>query len=74
MKMDLIHKPDRGNVVPDALSRHEEFKAIRTIQTLWLIFTGEENLWCKIQDGYITYPKAQKLLGELRKSKVLEEV
>ena len=44
MKVDLIHKPDRGNVVPDALSRREEFQAMRTIQTLWLMCAGEGNL------------------------------
>ena len=44
MKVDLIHKLDCGNVVPDALSRQEEFQAMRTIQTLWLMSTGEGNL------------------------------
>ena len=65
---------DCGNVVPDALSRREEFQAMRTIQTLWLMCAGEGNLWCKIREGYINYPEAQKLLDELRKSKVLKEV
>ena|ERR1700737_729989 len=44
MKVDLIYKPDRGNVVPDALSKREEFQAMRTIQTLWLMCAGERNL------------------------------
>ena len=44
MKVDLIHKADRGNVVPDALSRREKFQTMRTIQTLWLMFIGERNL------------------------------
>ena len=44
MMVDLIHKPDRANVVPDALSRWKEFQAMKTIQTLWLMFTGERNL------------------------------
>ena len=44
MKMHLIHKPDQGNAVLDVLSRREEFQTMRTIQTLWLMFTGEGNL------------------------------
>ena len=72
MKVGLIHKPDRGNVVPNVLSRQEEFQAMRTIQTLWLMSTGEGNLWCKIQDRYINYLEAQRLLGELCKSKMLQ--
>ena len=44
MKVDLIHKPDRDNVVPYALRKQEEFQAMRTIQTLWLMFTHEGNL------------------------------
>ena len=44
MKVDLIHKLDRGNVVLDALSRRERFQAMRTIQTLWLMSIGEGNL------------------------------
>ena len=38
------------------------------------MFVDAGNLWCKIWEGYINYPEAQKLLGELRKIKVLEEV
>jgi hypothetical protein len=38
------------------------------------MFAGEENLWCKIREGYINYPEAQKLLGELCKGKALSEV
>ena len=44
VKVDLIHKPDCGNVVPDALNGREVFQAMRTTQTLWLMFTGEKNL------------------------------
>ena len=74
MKVDLIHKPDHGNVLPDALNRWEVFQAMRTIQTLWLIFANEGNLWCKIRERYIYYLEAQKLLGELCINKVLKEV
>ena len=63
MKVDLIHKSNLGNVVPDVLSRCEEFQELRIIQTLWLMFASEGNLWCKIQEGYIHYSKAQRLLG-----------
>jgi hypothetical protein len=45
-----------------------------TIQTLWLISTGEGNLWCKIREWYINYLKAQRFLGEFCKDKVLKEV
>ena len=41
MKVNLIHKPDQGNAMPNALSRQEEFQAMKTIQTLWLMFFGE---------------------------------
>ena len=41
-KVDLIHKPDCGNVELDALSRREEFQAMRTIQILWLMCAGEK--------------------------------
>jgi hypothetical protein len=44
IKVDWIHLPDRGNVVPDTLDKREEFQAIETIQTLWLMFAGERNL------------------------------
>ena len=44
MKLDLIHLPDRGNVVLDALSKCKEFQKMITIQTLWLMFTNERNL------------------------------
>ena len=44
MKVDLIYKLDRDNVVLDALSRREKFQAMKIILTLWLILTGEGNL------------------------------
>ena len=34
MNVDLIHKPGRDNVVPDALSRREEFHTMSTTQAL----------------------------------------
>ena len=60
MKVDLIQIPNRDNVVPDVLSRREEFQAMRTIQTLWLMFASKGNLWCKIWEGYMNYPEASR--------------
>ena len=39
-----------------------------------LMFASEGNLWCKIREGYINYPEAQRLPGELRKGKALNDV
>jgi hypothetical protein len=36
--------------------------------------TGEGNLLQNTREGYIDYPKAQRLLGELRKGKAFKEV
>ena len=63
MNVDLIHKPGRDNVVPDALSRQEEFHAMSTTQALPLMYKGEGNLQRKIKEGYLKDPKAQRLLG-----------
>ena len=41
MNVDLIHKPDRDNVVSDALSAWEEYQATSMTQTLWLFFNGK---------------------------------
>jgi hypothetical protein len=38
------------------------------------MFTGEKNMSRNTKEGYIDYPKAQRLLGELRKGKALNEV
>ena len=74
MNVDLIHKPGRDNVVPNALSRREEFHTMSTIQALRLMYKGEGNLQRKIREGYLKDPEAQRLLGELRKGKALKEV
>ena len=74
MNVDLIHKPGRDNVVPDALSRQEEFHTMSTTQALRLMYKGEGNLQRKIREGYLKDPEAQRLLGELRKGKALKEV
>jgi hypothetical protein len=72
MKVDLIHNVGHNNMVRDVLSEHEEFQAMNTIQIL--MFTSEKNLWGKTKEGYNDYPEAQRLLGELRKGKALEEI
>jgi hypothetical protein len=38
MNVDLVHKPGRDDVVLDALSREEEYKAMFLIQVLLLIY------------------------------------
>ena len=74
MNVDLIHKLGRDNVVPDALSRREEFHAMSTTQTLQLMYKGEGNLQWKIKEEYLKDLKAQRLLDELCKGKVLKLV
>ena len=44
MNVDLIQKSDCDKVVPDALSRREEFQAMSTIQALRFMYKGEGNL------------------------------
>ena len=74
MNVDLIHKPGRDNVVPDALSRREEFQAMSTTQVLRLMYKGEGDLERRIREGYMKDPEAQRLLGELRQGKKLKEI
>ena len=61
--VDLIHKPGRDNVVPDALSRRQE---------LQIIFTGESSLMRKIREGYQDDEESKKTLDTLRLGKKLE--
>ena len=74
MNVDFIHKLGRDNVVPDVLSRQEEFHAMSTTQALRLMYKGEGNLQRKIKEGYLKDLEAQRLLGELRKGMALKEV
>ena len=74
MNVDLIHKPGRDNVVPDALSRKEDFHAMSTTQALRLMYKGEGNLERKIREGYMKDPEAQRPLGELRQGKKLKVI
>ena len=43
MKVNLIHKLDKDNMVLDAPNKQEEFQAMSVTQILWLIFDGEKN-------------------------------
>ena len=61
--VDLIHKPGRDNVVPDALSRRQELR---------IIFTGESSLMRKIREGYQDDEESKKTLDTLRLDKKLE--
>ena len=61
--VDLIHKPGRDNVVPDALNRRQELR---------IIFTGESSLMRKIREGYQDDEESKKTLDTLRLGKKLE--
>ena len=61
--VDLIHKPERDNVVPDALSRRQELR---------IIFTGESSLMRKIREAYQDDEESKKTLDTLRLGKKLE--
>jgi hypothetical protein len=57
----------------DAQVNRKKSKYWAPYDFLWLMFACEQNLWCKIRDGYINYSEIQKFLNELRKGKVLKE-
>ena len=61
--VDLIHKPGRDNVVPDALSRRQELR---------VILMGESSLMRKIREGYQDDEESKKILDTLRVDKKLE--
>ena len=61
--VDLIHKPGRDNVVPDALSRRQELR---------IIFTGESLLMRKIRKGYQDDEESKRTLDMLRLGNKLE--
>jgi hypothetical protein len=74
MNVELIHKLGGDNLVPDALSRREEFQVMSTSKSVWLMYKGECGLHRKLREGYTNDPKVQMFLGELRKSKALKEI
>jgi hypothetical protein len=74
MNVELIHKPGRDNVVPDALNRRKEFQEMSTSQSLWLMYKGECDLHRKLREGYVNDPEAQVFLGELRKGKAFKDI
>ena len=61
--VDLIHKPGRDNVVPDALSGRQELR---------IIFTGESLLMRKIREGYQDDEESKRTLDTLKLDKKLE--
>jgi hypothetical protein len=73
MNVDLIHKPGKENVVPDALSRKDEFKPSST-QMLRLMFEGESDLARRIREAYMKDPEAQKFLSDLRVGKKVKGI
>ena len=62
--VDLIHKPRRDNVVPNALSRRQELR---------IIFTGESSLMRKIREDCQDDEDSKKTLDTLRLGKKLEQ-
>ena len=61
--VDFIHKPERDNVVPHALSRRQELR---------IIFIGESSLIRKIREDYQDDEESKKTLDTLRLGKKLE--
>ena len=61
--MDLIHKPGRDNVVPDALNTRQELR---------IVFTGESSLMRKICKDYQDDEESKRTLDTLRLGKKLE--
>jgi len=56
LDVELIQKSGRNNVVPNALSRKEEFqveKPLTKILALKTIFQGKNSLKHKIQEAYV---------------------
>jgi len=54
--VELIHKPRKNNVVPDALNRKEEFqleKPSTKTHELKAIFLGKNSLERKIKAAYV---------------------
>ncbi|KAL2630554.1 hypothetical protein R1flu_015240 [Riccia fluitans] len=68
MDVELIHKPGKNNVVPDALSRKEEYMPSST-QVMRSMYRGETDLERRIHEGYMGDPTAQSYLEKLRKAK-----
>ena len=61
--VDLIHKPERDNVVPDALSTRQELR---------IISMGESSLIRKIRKDYQDNEESKKTLDTLKLDKKLE--
>ncbi|KAL3686374.1 hypothetical protein R1sor_008948 [Riccia sorocarpa] len=66
MDVDLIHKPGRENVVPDVLSRKEEYMPSST-QVLKAMYQGESVLERKIREGYMRDLTAKEYLDKIKR-------
>ena len=62
MNVDLIHKLGRDKVVPDVLSRREEFHAMSSTQALHLMYKGKKNPTTKDKKGVLKRPRSIKAL------------
>ena len=60
---DLIHKPGRDNVVPDALSRRQKLR---------ITYSGESSLMRKIHKGYQDDEESKRTLNTLRLDRKLK--
>ncbi|KAL3692137.1 hypothetical protein R1sor_005788 [Riccia sorocarpa] len=66
MDVNLIHKLGRENVVPDALSRKEEYMPSST-QVLKAMYQGESALERKIREGYMRDSTAKEYLDKIKR-------
>jgi hypothetical protein len=58
MDIELIHRPNKGNVVPDVLSCKEEYQGKmpwENIQILRIMFVKKSELERKIQKAHVEY-------------------
>ncbi len=68
LDVELIHKPRWDNIIPNALSRKEEFqleKPLIKTQALRAIFKGKNTLEWNIRKTYVQDPLAQCYFKEL---------
>ncbi|KAL2629296.1 hypothetical protein R1flu_013982 [Riccia fluitans] len=66
MDVELIHKPGKENIVPDALSRKEEFMPSST-QVLRVMYHGESDLKKRIRETYKQDGMAKEYLERIKK-------
>jgi hypothetical protein len=69
MDIELIHEPDKDNVVLDALNWKEKYQNERVVnvtQTLRAKFVRERNLNRRLKESYVNDRLAQLYFNELR--------